>query len=172
MVAVAFQASRTDGRSDRQVIFDLAENAEPDTFFSYQELQRVLAEGLDRVPNRQRVCAAIRQANRTLQHERSRYLRVVRGQGYRVLKSNEHLPVALDMSRSATKMYKRGLTLIKSTNLNELSPSERQMHEGYGMLFAANFAMIENTNRRVNRQDALIADLHERMRRVESGDAD
>jgi hypothetical protein len=43
---VAFEVSRVDGRSDKQVVFDFVSSYERGTLFSYAELGEALLEGL------------------------------------------------------------------------------------------------------------------------------
>lgn len=154
-----FQASRADGRSDRRVIYDLAENAEPDTVFTYNELIEALQEGTDREITRSHVYAAIGAANRNLLDEQKRYLGVVTGTGYRVIRADEQLTAALVKKDRANGYLKRGIDLLRNARLDELDAAQRTLHEGQLMIMAGLHQAIQESDRRHDRADQLIQGL-------------
>lgn len=171
-----FQPSRSDGRSDRQVIVDLAWNAEPDTVFTYDELLGALQEGTDREIGFSHVYAAIGAANKTLLTEQKRYLGVVRGIGYRVIHAAEQLGVALVKKDRAQNHLKRGIELLRHARLEELDEAQRTLHEGQLMILAGFHQAIQESERRHNRADELIQGLlasnkqiQERLDHLEAG---
>lgn len=146
-----FEASRADGRSDRQVIFDVVHDKDPDELFTYTQLRTALLAGLPEGMDvtRQRVCQAVRTANKTLLKERNRYLRVVRNRGYRMITAQEHLPVAIDTKGRAHRLLRRGEELLKNVKWDELDENQRKLHEGQLMLMSGFVHILSNHDRRI-----------------------
>jgi hypothetical protein len=171
-----FQASRADGRSDRRVIYDLAEHADPDTTFTYTELIDALQEGTERAITRAHVYAAVGAANKGLLDDRKRYLAVVAGQGYRVIHAHEQLGAALVKKERANGLLKRGIDLLKNARLDELDAAQRTLHEGQLMIMAGLHQAIQESDRRHKRADELIKglldsnrEIQERLEHLEAG---
>jgi uncharacterized protein YlxP (DUF503 family) len=162
-----FTASRADGRSDRRVIYDLAENAEPDTVFTYDELLQALQEGTEREIAFSHIYAAIGAANKSLLTEQKRYLAVVRGVGYRVIHASEQLGVALVKKDRAQNHLKRGIDLLRNARLDELDEAQRTLHEGQLMILAGFHQAIQESERRHNRADQLIKGLLDSNRQIQ-----
>lgn len=154
-----FKASRADGRSDRKVIYDLAENAEPDTVFTYTELIDALQADTDRDITRAHVYAAVSAANKGLLTDQKRYLGVVDGQGYRVIRADEQLGAALVKKDRANGYLKRGIELLRNARLDELDEAQRTLHEGQLMIMAGLHQAIQESDRRHKRADELIQGL-------------
>lgn len=162
-----FAPSRSDGRSDRMVVFDLARDAEPDTMFTYDALLEALSEGLDTQVTQGRIYRAVSAGNETLLEERKRYLRVVPGKGYRVIHTSEAVSVALTKKGRAETYLKKGMKVLLNADLNELTPAQRTIHEGQMMVFAAFGTAIRESERRHAKSDQLIAELTRRVERLE-----
>lgn len=164
----AFSPSRSDGRSDRRVIYELAQDAEPETSFTYDTLQEALQVGLDVEVTRSRVYRAVGAANKTLLREQRRYLQVVPDVGYRIIRADEHLPVAIAKKGQAETYVRRGLEILRQTRMDEIDPAQRTIHEGQLLVFGGLCQAIQESNRRHDRSDALIADLRRRVETLES----
>ena len=118
MGTLLFAPRRADGRSDRQVIYDLVQGAEPDTVFRYDALESALREGTDGDGiTRQAVYAAVTAANRTLLREKRRALRGVPRLGYRVARADEHVELALMRKDRAQIQIKRGLDGVQRVSV-------------------------------------------------------
>jgi hypothetical protein len=169
-VSTPFAPSRPDGRSDRQIVFDLAESAEPDTAFTYDRLVAALSEGLAAEVDRSRVYRAVADGNRTLLRERKRYLNNVPGLGYRVIHTSEAVAVALDKKGRAEAFLQRGLAVLKNARLDELDPAQRTLHEGQLLIMAGLYEATRQSERRHSRSEALIAELTRRVDKIESKD--
>ncbi len=154
-----FEPARSDGRSDRRVVFDLACDAEPETLFEHDLIIKALSDGLDEPVDLGRVYRAVGSANQLLLRERRRYLHIVRGTGYRVLNAEEHLPVALQRKDRAQNHLRRGIELLKNARLDELTQAQRVLHEGQLMILSGVFQAVEDSHRRHDRAEGLIADL-------------
>jgi len=167
MVGHGFAPSRADGRSDRQVVLDMAQDAAPETVFAYDEIIAALESGVDTDVERERVYRAVGRANRALLRERRRYLRVVPGVGYRMVRSDEHLPLALDSKATAAAYLRKGMDLLKHVRLDELDEPHRTLHQAQLMILGAHHQAIESSNRRHQEHDRAIDDLRERVTRIE-----
>jgi hypothetical protein len=162
-----FFSSRDDGRSDRRVVFELVQDAKPGDTFSYDQLTNVLAVGLGCVVDRKRVCRAVNAANKTLLQERRRYLAVVKGVGYRVINADEHLGVALMKKEQAQGSLKRGIDVLENARIDELSPTQRTLHEGQLLILNGLYHATRESFRRHERSERLIADLQRRVQGLE-----
>lgn len=162
-----FQPSREDGRSDRRVLVELVESSEPGTRFSYEQLTEALSQGLDAEVDRARVYRAVRDANRTLLEERSRYLGVVRGQGYRMLSASEHLPTATKHKERAARQMQRGLEILSNTRLDELDPTQRALHEGQLLILSGLHQAVQASHKRHDKTESLLASLTKRVSDLE-----
>jgi|GEM_PF-2063809 len=167
----AFEVSRDDGRSDGQVIFDLAVHKQPGTTLSYERIIRELETGLppERTVGRPRVYAAVTAANRKLLHECNRYLKVVRNEGYRLLHGSEHLPVAMERKSRANTQFRKGLEILRNTDMAELDPTARAMHQGQLHLMAGLYHAAQESARRADRIEDLIQDVSRRVDKLEDG---
>lgn len=165
-----FTPSRADGRSDRRVVFELVRDADPGTAYEYKVLIEALQEGLEEPVQRPRVYRAVAGANKTLLRERKRYLSVVPKVGYRVIAADEHLPVALGKKDRAQTYLRAGIELLKNARIEELSDTQRSLHEGQLMLLGGLYQAVNESARRHSRSEKLIADLRARVDRLEGDD--
>lgn len=163
-----FVASRIDGRSDRQVIFDLVQDASPETLFLYDALKTVLENGTARRITRNIIGNAVRQAARNLLREKSRTLRVVANQGYRVVPATEHMELALARKDRAEVMIHRGIEILQGTRLDELDEPHRSLHQGQLLIMSGFYQALRSTRKRQDKQDLVIKSLTERVERLET----
>lgn len=169
---IPFQPSRADGRSDRTVVYDLVKDAAPDTLFGYDVLTEALQDGLDDAVSHQRTLAAVRQARRDMLHKQQRLLRVVRGRGVRVGRSDEMLPAALEEKATAADRFKRGVDILRNTRLDELDEPMRNIVGGQLLVMDGFYQAIRASDRRQARVEKTIGDLLRRVQRLEGGDDD
>lgn len=162
-----FAPSRPDGRSDRQVVFELARDADPDTQFTHDEIIEALSAGLDCEVDRTRVYRAVSDGNTTLLRERKRYLKNVPGKGYRIIHTSEAVAVALDKKSRAESFLARGRDVLNNARLDELDPAQRTLHEGQLLIMEGLYQATRQSERRHDRSEQLIADLTARVARVE-----
>lgn len=164
-----FKASRPDGRSDRRVVYELAQHAEPDQTFTYDTLVSALSDGLEDEVPRERVYRAVAEGNRTLLRERKRYLHNVPGVGYRVIHTSEAVSVALDKKQRASSYIRKGLEVLRNARLNELDQSQRTLHEGQLLIMAGLYEATERSERRHDKAESLISELTQRVEKLEGG---
>lgn len=160
----AFLPSREDGRSDRQVVYDLVGDLEPGDVVGYDQLTEELSAGLDEQVGRKRVYRAVANANRLLLRERQRYLSVVREVGYRILRADEHLPEALDRKHRAVSKLRQGMELLRHAKVDELSEAQRVLHQGQLMIMGGLYDAVRDSHQRHDRQERVIDELRARQR--------
>jgi len=163
-----FEASRNDGRSDRQVVFELVRDADPETTYSYEDMCGALTKGTDREITRGVVYRAAGAANHTLMRERKRALVVVRNVGYRVIRADEHLTVALVKKDRAETMVQRGIELLRHARVDELDEPHRTLHEGQLLVMSGFYDALRSTRRRQEQHDETINALLERVDKLEA----
>ena len=163
-----FTPGRADGRSDREVIYQLVRDADPDTTFPYSTLIDRLQEGLETVwVDRKRVYKAVAAANKTLLKENSRYLSVVTNVGYRVISAAEHLPVAVRRKNRAEAQLKRGHDVLQHTRIDELDELARASHRGQLIILGGLIRATRESARRHDRAEAIIEELTRRVDTIE-----
>jgi hypothetical protein len=168
MKKTPFDIAREDGRSDAQVIYDLAVDKQPDTLHTYDDLHAALQNGLDRKVTRQRVYAAVSAGNKLLLSQAKRYLRVVRGQGYRLIQSSEHLETALAKKDRAQVYISKGRDILEHTDMSDLTPAQRKIHEGQLFILSGLLTHMKESNRRHAEQEQVLEDLKQRVSKLES----
>lgn len=168
MTALApFTPSRSDGRSDQQVVYELVSGNDPDTVFTYRQIRDALANGIDGEILDGRLYTAVRMANKRLLRNDQRFLRNVRGTGYRVITAAEHHGVALEKKDKALMQMRQGAEVLLSVRAEELTPAELQLARGTGMVFQGIVSAMGESKRRHERQEGLIDELRQRVERLE-----
>lgn len=163
-----FQTSRIDGRSDRQIIFDLVKDATPETVYSYGELESALSQGTTRKITRFIIGNASRQASRTLLRERQRCLRVIANMGYRIIPATEHMELALTRKDRAELMIHRGVEILQGTRIDELDEPHRSLHQGQLLIMSGFYQALRSTRKRQDRQEQAIHSLTQRVEKLET----
>lgn len=156
MNAKPFTASRLDGRSDRQVVFELMRDAEPGTLFTFAAIEDALQAGIADSIGRPRACAAVRLAKKTLQQQVNRSVKAVRGRGYRLLMASEHVGVAVTHESRAIKQMKAGLAILQHCRLDEMSESDRTRHQGYTLTMVGTMNALTHQNARLTRIEKVL----------------
>lgn len=165
----SFHTSRADGRSDRQVVFELMQDAEPGTLFLFARIADALQVGVSDLITHERACAAARSANALLLRERQRSTVAVRGRGYRVIQASEHVGVAVQRKQRAGHQLRAGLALLQRCRLDELSDKERQRHEGFTLAIAGVVTAVDYIHARQQRQEKVIDSLTRRLDKLDGG---
>jgi len=155
----AFQPSREDGRSDRVVLYGMTHDAAPDTVFGRDELRAALEDGVDRDITDTRITRAVAVANKMLLREHSRYLTTIPGVGYRMIRAEEHLPVALGKKARAETQIQHGIDLLKNTDMSELTETQRNVHIGHTMILEGVWRMAKQSEKRQAEQQRAINEM-------------
>lgn len=156
-MVVPFHPSRPDGRSDRVVVYDLVADAEPETLFAYEDLAAALQDGIETPITRPRIYRAVRQANKDLLTKDQRYVAAVPGRGYRMVRAADQIVLAGERKTRARRQMDYGISLLRGIRLDELTEAQRKLALGNLMIADGLYRMIESTERRQNRQDAVLA---------------
>lgn len=163
MASKPFAPSRIDGRSDKQVVFDLVKDAPPDTLFHHDQLLSALKQGTERNITQTVVCHAVCQANRFLLRKQRRTLVSIRGMGYRVAHAKEHLPLAVRREDKALVQMRMGAEILDNVRVEELTPNERALHDGVRNLMAGTLLYMEALSKRLDKHDQMIAELMQKQ---------
>lgn len=158
----------------RLVVYDLAENAEPDTTFTYSELLEALQEGTDREITNSHVYAAVAAANKGLLTDHKRYLGVVRGLGYRPVRRRPQRAAAVPRRAAAQVSLRHvprgGSVAAPVTPLERLTmcggmPDEYSWATvAIGVSEAQEIIVhVDDLTRRLAEADATIADLRRQL---------
>lgn len=158
-----FTPSRVDGRSDRRIVFELAQDAEPDTMFDFSALEESLQEGVDHKITRARISRAVRDANKAILREKKRFLASVPGHGYRMIRADEHLPVAINRKERAEAQIKAGIDLLKNVHLEELSDTQRTLHVGQLMIMDGVYRLTQASEKRHARTDKVLEEIRKQQ---------
>lgn len=163
-----FQITRSDGRSNAQVIIDLVKDANPGTHFSYNVLTAALTDGAVRTYANQDACQIVRIANVRLLKQYRRELYCVKGDGFRLAHAEQHNGLALTRRTKADRQIERGLLTIKQVRFEEMDENSRKVAEGTLMLMGAIHQQLQRVAATAARHDKLIEEL---LRRTESSAA-
>lgn len=167
MKAIPFVASRKDGRSDVEIVMSIVKDAPPDTVIPYSEIIDALSVGLPKPPDRSRARVAINQACKRLLKECKRTIRNVRGVGYRIARSNEHSEIAVLKRVKASRQLRTAVAILENTNLSELTPTQRSLHQSQLMIMGGLAQAIHYTQQKQVEQSAEIDEIRRRLERVE-----
>ena len=152
-----FAPSRTDGRSDRAIILDLARAAEPGSVITYDAISVALRSGTDRAITREVIGAAARAASRRLLRETQRCLAVIPKVGYRVSVGSDHHGLAVQRYHRADKQLLLGVDVLQQVRRDEMTPNQQMQHDGMLIVMSSLVAMTESTRRRQDKIEAAIA---------------
>lgn len=148
---MTFEITRTDGRSNQQVLIDTVKNEEPGRLFTYDELKQAL--GFD---SRVRVQRTVIAAQHRLLKEFCRTLDNVRGEGYRIAKASEHTRIASSRKRRAENQLRRGLHVLRNVRWEEMDADARAAHEGTLMVSEALYRIQTAQDARITRIEEAI----------------
>lgn len=164
-----FTPSRSDGRSDKRVVYELVEDAQPEDKFTYQQLEEALEDGLDNPEiSKSRIYRAVATANKQLLREKRRLLAVVKGEGYRMVRANEHVSYSLIRKGKAERQLAAGVHLLQRVRFDELSETEQQLAEGTLLVFDGFYRAIKSSENRHDKQEDTISALTKRVEELES----
>jgi len=152
-----FTITRSDGRSNAQVILDHVKDGEPGRVYPHAELLVALDVGSDRAHTRPDVYHAVRTALPRVLREHQRRLHAVRQVGYRLARASEHVSLARCDRHRADVQLKRGLATLQNVMFDEMTPNERSAHEGTLMVVSALWANQAAMDRRLRKVEMAIA---------------
>lgn len=163
-----FAITRTDGKSNVQVLLDYLKGAEPGRTFSYAELRQAMSTNAARQFSIADVRGVVGQAYTRLLKEQQRAIHSVRGVGYRIAYASEQTGLAMSRKRRSDTQLKAGLATLENVAWNELTPAARQAHEGSLMVFGALWQNQRALERRQSAVEQAIAGLTQRVDAIAS----
>jgi asparagine synthetase B (glutamine-hydrolysing) len=163
-----FKTTRSDGRSNADVLVALVRDAEPGRLFSYQELTDTLSVGTDRTWDSKAVQSAVRASVKRMLRETSRMLYSVQGVGYRLSHGSDHSRLALVRERRSQTQLRAAVVVLKNARMDEMTPAQRTLHEAHLTITGAVCEQVSLLHRRQQKQDDAIASLLSRVQRLES----
>jgi IS30 family transposase len=162
-----FQPSRMDGRSDRVVVYEFVRDAEPDALFAFDDLRTELEQGVDSEITNRRISSAVATANKTLLSERQRYLVTIRGFGYRMIRSSEHLPVAMGRKQKAETQIRHGIEILRNTEMSDLSTEQRSRHGGMLLILDGFYRMTKASEKRLERHEQVLDEIRQQQSAID-----
>ena len=84
-----------------------------------------------------------------------------------MLSAAVHMPAALVMKDRAQCFIKRGIDLLRDARIEELTEAQRTLHEGQLMILSGIYHAVQDSAKRHDRAESLIADLVKGNQRIE-----
>lgn len=165
--AEMFVISRSDGRSNSQVVIDYVTQRPPGTVITYEQLGTALGQGTVRKYGREDVQGIVTSANPRLLREHKRSMQNIRGVGYRIAEAKDHVELSLVRRRRADIQMKAGRELLRNVHWEELDPMQRKIHEGHLMITEALWRNQLELLGRQKKTDVLIESLTQRVEALE-----
>lgn len=156
-----FQAVRDDGKPYWRVAYELFRGRPYGDLVTYDQLADAL--GIDIRTNRHPVY----RADQELRDSDQRALVAVPRQGYRVLHPTENEAVAQGQRRKSHRAMRKSVSIALATNLEMVDPEQAKRLDGFVRWGQAITQSLDYSHRRHDRTEQAIADLKDRMRRVE-----
>lgn len=166
-------------RARWRVIYDLLRKTATSEVITYQELADAL--GLHPDDDRHTIQMAVRRAAREHEEADNRALDVIPNTGYVIVPAPEHLRLARDHHKRASKSLARGHSKVVHVDLSALEPETRHAFEVVARAFALQMEFnkrfdvrqakleeaVDAMSQRTERTEEEIAELKARLARLE-----
>lgn len=143
-----FQITRSDGRSNGQVVLDLVSGRDPGTVFSYEELIDALSADTDHRYTKHDVQLIVTASCPRMLKEQARTLHNIRNVGYRLAPAEYHVTIANHRKDRADKQLLRGLQVLQHVRWDEMDQNQRLAHEGQLIVAGALYQQMRALERR------------------------
>ena len=163
-----FSTSRVTGQSNADVLIALVDVGTPGHVYTYDDLAAALSAGSPLVWDKRRVQSAVQSAKRRLLRELQRTLYPVAGVGYRLSHGSDHSRLALVHEQKSQRQLKQAVCTLKDTRLDELTPTQRTLHEAHLAVTLAIGQQVAYLSRRQKAHDHVIETLLTRVEKLES----
>jgi hypothetical protein len=151
-----FKITRSNGKSDGEVLAEIVSKARPGDLISYADLSAGLGADVPGGFAVRDVQSVVARSERKLATEQKRCLLNVRGQGYRVALAGEHQTIAGRKRDRAKAHLKRGLMVLQHVDWDAMDENTRRAHEGQLMVVGALHSAMSGLDQRVTRiEDAI-----------------
>ena len=146
-------------------VFLLAQDAEPGTVLTFDDLSAVLgydvsAQGSSRTP--------ILRASDRLLESRNKVLTSVRGVGYRVVEPSEQEGLARGRQRRARRQIAKGVSLVVNVDRNALTIEQRASVDALCQVLTAQNAMLRRHDRRIGTVERTVQEVDSRVTVMEA----
>lgn len=152
-----FEVTRSDGRSNSQVVIDHVKDGEPGRVYTYAEIGLALSVGTDHNYEVGSVRGAVIGSATRLSKEYQRTLHNVRLIGYRLAYAKEHMRLALQRKSRADVQIKKGLHILRNVRWDEMDSNTRIAHEGTLMITESLYANQMALDKRLRAVEQAIA---------------
>lgn len=145
-----FEVTRSDGRSNTQVLIDFVKDRPAGTVFSYEELCVELSKNATRQYEQRDLGGIVSRALPRLLKEAARALHNVRNVGYRMAPAAYHVTLANDRQTRADKQMLRGMQTLQNVRWDEMDANQKLAHEGQLMITGALYRQMKALERRTS----------------------
>lgn len=166
-------------KSRRELLVETVDAAAPDTILSYESLASLLD-----VDSRADLQSAVNAAKRSVEVHTSKALVAVRNVGYRIVRPDEHVALAVLHQRKSRRQVKRAKSKVDHIDLSALTPDQRTAVIAAGMVLAAQQdferradiryakkeelrAFMSESSSRQDRSESELDEMKARMKRLE-----
>lgn len=140
--------TRPDGRSNGQVILDLAGDKAPGTLFSYADLVAALSADTEKQYTKEDVQRIVVKTCPRMLKEQARTLHNVPRVGYRIAEAARHLTLAHDRKSRADRQMLRGVQVLEHVRWDEMDENQRRAHQGQLLITNALYQSMKALERR------------------------
>lgn len=152
-------------RARWRIIYELLQRAEVGQVITYEDLGAVL--DLDPQSDRHTIQMAVRRAAREHEEADNRALDVIPNTGYVIVPAPEHLRLARDHHKRASKSLARGHSKVVHVDLSGLDPETRHAFEVVARAFALQMEFNKRFDVRQARLEQAVNDMSQRTERTE-----
>lgn len=173
-----FEALGTEARW--RTIYQLLKSCTAGDLLTYEQMGEALE--LDQVLKRQTIRVALYRAAKEFEQVDKHAVEAVPNVGYRVVEVQEHLTLAQRQQKRAGRALRRGHSKVVNVDFNGVDPQVRQGFEVVARAFSMQMdfnrrfdvrqkrleSVVRQTGERTERNEAEIAELKERLARLEA----
>lgn len=146
-----FESGRPDGRSNADVVFDLAYGKPPATVFTKDAMLEALGKNDPKA-----LPTIVAKVNTRLLKACRRTLRAVPGVGYRVAEAGEHAEIASRHQASGRRKYRKAVDTLRNVNMDEMTASEKERHRAVLTVVEHHDHKIRGLEDRVSSMESVI----------------
>jgi hypothetical protein len=156
---------RPDFLSRRQVVVALFAERDFDSITTYEDLATAL--DLDPVRDRGLIRSTVYSARPELATEHKRTLAAVQGVGYRIIRPDEHLPMAANTQRKATRQIVLARQTVENVDLTALTADQRKQAMLAATVLTWQFEQMRLMDLRTRKLENLVASVTTKVDAIE-----
>lgn len=154
-------------KSHRELLIEAVDAATPDTILTYESLASLL-----NVDSRAGVQGAVNGAKRSVEVNTSKALVAVKNIGYRIVRPDEHVALAVLHQKKSRRQVKRAKSKVDHIDLSALSQDQRTAVIAAGMVLAAQQDFERRADLRYAKKEELRAFMSEASSRQERSESE